>query len=188
MPGGRVFNGTTPNANWALNRLNQTAARTANTITGILENVGNIVAGSGSHAPNEQVEEAVQWAINKATNNYITYSLTNRNLKNVNGSSYDCSSFLITAFYAAGINVNATYTGNMRAGFTAVGFEWIPGTTWQASQLQRGDILLHEQIHTQMYIGNNQDVNCGSTPAKVQAHSVDNYGRGWHGILRYAGD
>ena len=50
--------------------------------------------------------------------------------------------------------------------------------------MQRGDILLKEDDHTQMYIGNNQDVNCGNTPARVMVHSVDNYGRGWDGILR----
>ena len=156
-------------------------------VSGLIGTVGSIVGGSGAVAPNASVEEAVKWAINKATNNYITYSQTNRNLKNVNGLSYDCSSFLITAFYAAGFDISATYTGNMRAGFTAVGFEWIPGSYFAASQCQRGDILLNEALHTQMYIGNNQDVNCGSTPAGVQSHSPDNYGRGWDGILRYRG-
>lgn len=176
-----AFNGRMPNLNWAVNRLNQNQFS-------ILGSIANIIGGSGSTASNAQVEQAVQWAIDKASNNYITYSQSNRNLKNVNGTSYDCSSFIITAFYAAGVNVNTTYTGDMRAGFTAAGWTWIPGTTWQSSQLQRGDILLNESNHTQMYIGNNQDVNCGSTPAKVVTHSVDNYGRGWDGILRYAGN
>ena len=54
-------------------------------VSGLLETVGSLVGGSGSVAPNASVEEAVKWAINKATNNYITYSQTNRNLKNVNG-------------------------------------------------------------------------------------------------------
>lgn len=176
-----AFNGRMPNLNWAVNRLNQSQFN-------ILASIGNIIGGSGSTASNAQMEQAVQWAITKASNNYITYSQTNRNLKNVNGTSYDCSSFVITSFYAAGIDINATYTGDMRAGFTAAGWTWIPGTTWQSSQLQRGDILLNESNHTQMYIGNNQDVSCGSTPAKVLPHSVDNYGRGWDGILRYVGN
>ena len=75
----------------------------------------------------------------------------------------------------------------MIAGFTAVGFEWIEGSSWESSQLQRGDILLNIANHTQMYIGDNQDVNCGSTPAKVQTHSTNYWGRGWDGILRYKG-
>lgn len=156
-------------------------------VSGLLETVNNLVHGGGGTASNATVEAAVQWAIDKATNNYITYSQTNRNLKNVNGTSYDCSSFIITAFYAAGLDVNATYTGNMRAGFTAVGFTWIPGSYFAASDCLRGDILLNEALHTQMYIGNNQDVNCGSTPAGVQSHAPDNYGNGWDGILRYVG-
>ena len=176
-----AFNGRMPNLNWAVNQLNKGQFS-------ILGSIGNIMGGSGSTATNAQVEQAVQWAITKASNNYITYSNSNRNLKNVNGTSYDCSSFVITSFYSAGIDIDATYTGNMRAGFTAAGWEWIPGTYWQSNQLQRGDILLNESNHTQMYIGNNQDVSCGSTPAKVLPHSVDNYGRGWDGILRYAGN
>lgn len=172
-----AFNGTTPNLNYAVNQLNKST-------WSILDSIAGIIGGNGQHASDEQVEQAVQWAINKATNNYITYSQTERNLKNVNGTSYDCSSFIITAFYAAGVDINAMYTGDMRAGFTAAGWTWIPGTYFEASTLQRGDILLNEANHTQMYIGDNQDVNCGSTPAKVVPHAVDNYGRGWDGILR----
>lgn len=153
----------------------------------VSSNTNNLLWGNGSTASNATVEAAVQWAVNKATSTYITYSQSARNLKNVDGTSYDCSSFIITAFYAAGLNVNATYTGNMRSGFTELGFTWIPGTTFEASQCLRGDILLNESVHVQMYIGNNQDVNCGSTPAGVQEHSSDNYGRGWDGILRYEG-
>lgn len=183
-----AFNGRVPNLNWAVNQLNKGQFSILGSIGNIVGSIGDIIGGSGATASNEQVEQAVQWAINKATNNYITYSQSSRNLKNVNGKSYDCSSFLITAFYAAGVDINAMYTGDMRAGFTAAGWTWIPGTYWQSSQLQRGDILLNESNHTQMYIGNNQDVSCGSTPAKVLPHSVDNYGRGWDGILRYAGN
>lgn len=172
-----AFWGTKPNLNQAVNRLNSQTLNLGSII-------GGITGGNGQHATDEQVEAAVQWAINKASNNYITYSQTNRNLKNPSGTSFDCSSFVITAFYAVDVDINATYTGDMRAGFTAAGWTWIPGTRWESSQLLRGDILLNEQIHTQMYIGDNQDVNCGSTPAKVIPHSVDNFGRGWDGILR----
>lgn len=173
-----AFNGTVPNLNYAVNRLNRASFD-------LFGAIGGIISGGGQHATDIQVETAVQWMINKASNNYITYSQTNRNLKNPSGMSFDCSSFVITAFYYAGVDVNATYTGDMRAGFTEAGWEWIPGTSFESSQLQRGDILLNETIHTQVYIGDNQDVNCGSTPAKVQPHSVDNYGRGWDGILRH---
>ena len=172
-----VFNGTVPNLNWAVNRLN----RQSNAF-GVI--IGGIIGGNGQHASNESVEAAVQWAIQKATNNYITYSNANRNLKNPAGMSYDCSAFIITAFYAVGVDINATRTSDMRVGFLAAGWTWIPGTLWYAADLLRGDILLKESNHTQMYIGDNQDVSCGSTPAKVLPHSIDNYGRGWDGILR----
>ena len=147
---------------------------------------GNAGSGSGV-APNADVEAAVQWMVNKANSEYVTYSQSNRNLKNPNGSSYDCSSFVITGFYMGGFDAASSYTGDMISGFTALGFEWIPGGYWTADQLIRGDILLNIVNHTQVYIGNNQDVNCGSTPACVQGHSIDYYGSPWDGILRYAG-
>lgn len=142
---------------------------------------------NGSNANNANVEKAVQWMIDKANTHNITYSQSYRNLKNPDGMSYDCSSFVITGFYVGGLNANASYTGDMRSGFEAIGFRWIPGNYFDSSQCQRGDILLNESIHTQVYIGNNQDVNCGATPAAVITHSPDNFGRGWDGILRYAG-
>lgn len=156
-------------------------------VSSILGNLGDINGGSGAISPYADVEAAVKWMIDKANTNAITYSQTARNLKNPAGMSFDCSSFVITGFFVGGIDVNATYTGNMRAGFTAMGFEWIPGSVFPASACLRGDILLNEANHTQVYIGNNQDVNCGSTPARVQGHAPDNYGRGWNGILRYKG-
>lgn len=148
------------------------------------------ILGGSSVAPIESVEKAVQWMINKVQNNYITYSQSNRNLKNVDGKSYDCSSFVITGFYAAGVDINASYTGDMVAGFTAKGWEFIAGSRWEASKLQRGDILINTTHHTQVYIGNNKDVNCGSTPARIVNHNeYYTYGgaNGWTGILRYKG-
>ena len=145
----------------------------------------NVINGGGGVAPNAKVEDAVKWAINKVNNEYITYSQIIRNLKNPNGSSYDCSSFIITAFYVGGFNADATYTGNMKRAFLDLGFIWIPGSYFSADECIRGDILLNEVEHTQMYIGNNQDVNCGSTPARITSHSPDNWGSNWDGILRY---
>lgn len=180
-----AFNGQNPNLNYAVNQLNRNNNIFAKLLGLVQTATDNLIAGAGTIASNYQVEVAVKWAIDRASNFYITYSQENRNLKNTHGRSYDCSSFIITAFYAAGVDINATYTGNMVSGFTAAGWKWIPGTTWTSDQLKRGDILLNIVNHTQMYIGNNQDVNCGSTPARVQFHSVDNYGRGWDGILRH---
>lgn len=148
--------------------------------------IGNLVGGSGAVAPNASVEAAVQWGVNEVQSRYITYSQSNRWGPN----SYDCSSFVITMFRKGGFDVNASYTGDMRAGFEALGFVWHPGRTLPASMLQRGDILLNESAHTQVYIGNNQDVNCGSTPARIVSHNERyTYGghNGWDGFLRYGG-
>lgn len=154
----------------------------------------NLFSG-GTHATNAHVEAAVQWLVNKASNNYVTYSNYVRNLY-TDGYSYDCSSFVITGFYlGGGFNIRgASSTRDMRNYFVNAGFIWIPGFTWYSNQLKRGDILIKEFDpggHTQVYIGNNKDVNCGSTPARVQDHNINNssYGvvRGWDGILRYNG-
>lgn len=147
----------------------------------------SLSGGGVGAASSAAVEKAVQWMVDKANTGKVTYSQGTRNLKNPDGWSFDCSSFVITGFYVGGIDVNAGYTGNMRAGFTAAGFTWIPGSSFEASQLQRGDILLNESLHTQVYIGNGEDVNCGSTPARVMKHSVNYGGKGWHGVLRYTG-
>lgn len=151
----------------------------------------NTVYGGGAVAPNANVETAVQWAIEKASLGTISYSWDDRNLKNPNGSSYDCSSFIITAFYVGGFDASSSWTPDMRSGFEALGFTWIPGSYFAAEDLIRGDIQLNENPgalgHTNMYIGNNQDVDCGSTPCRIITHTPDNFGTGWHGILRYTG-
>ena len=153
----------------------------------------NMINGAGSVAPNANVEAAVQWAIQRASAEDITYSQDYylRNLKNPNGTSYDCSSFVITAFYVGGFDAAASATPDMRAAFEALGFTWIPGSYFAAEDLIRGDIQLNENPgnsgHTNIYIGNNQDVDCGSTPCRIFTHTPDNWGNGWHGILRYAG-
>lgn len=153
----------------------------------ILQKLFSLLGGGGSSAGNAKVENAVKWMVDKATNNYITYSQSNRNLNNPAGLSYDCSSFVITAFNQAGFDINSSYTGDMKSGFTSEGWEWHPvyNGTITADMLVRGDILLNEGKHTQVYIGNNQDVNCGSTPARVMSHINYYSGGGWDGYLHY---
>lgn len=157
-------------------------------ISGLVTAVGGILGGSGASSPDASVEKAVKWMIDKAQSNRITYSQSNRNLKNPSGTSYDCSSFVITGFTQGGFNINASYTGDMRSGFEAAGFKWHDADSngsLPANVLQRGDILLNTARHTQVYIGNNQDVNCGSTPARVMSHVSRYSNGGWNGFLRY---
>ena len=138
------------------------------------------------------VERAISWAISIANDNSHGYSRSNRW-----GPDYDCSSFVISAFRNAGVNVGAaTYTGNMRAQFTQHGFRWIPWSQLGgASNLQRGDILLNEVQHTEIYLGNNQNVGAHSNRGYPQTGdqtgteiSVSGYYyHPWNGVLRYTG-
>lgn len=66
------------------------------------------------------------------------------------GGDRDCSSAIIDAYQKAGLDVNASYTGNMRTAFLNTGkFEW-----WDVdnSSAQRGDIYLNESDHTAMCV------------------------------------
>ena len=72
------------------------------------------------------VKSAIDWALKTANDNLHGYSQNTR----WGNPNYDCSSFVISAYEAAGIPVveaGATYTGDMRAAFLKCGFEWIPG-------------------------------------------------------------
>ena len=153
----------------------------------------NMIHGGGAAAENASVENAVLWAIDKVTNNDLTYDETNGSARNVNSNQYNCSTLVITAFWQAGFPIDtATYTGNMIPEFEACGFEYITGTYWDAENLLRGDIQIwnipyYPYGHTNIYIGNNQDVDSGSANPSVITHTPDNFGRGWDGILRYVG-
>ena len=157
--------------------------------------IGEINASAGS-----VIENAISWALAIANDNSHGYSqLSNRRWGN---PDYDCSSFVITAFKNAGCNVgSATYTGNMRSVFVNAGFTWIPKSQINlsnSSQLQRGDILLNEKNHTEIYIGNNQRVGAHSGTYDIYDRNApgDNNGKeicvynysnssNWDGILRY---
>lgn len=70
------------------------------------------------------------------------------------GGDRDCSSSIISAYQAAGLNVNATYTGNMIDGFLATGmFEWKD----MSFIAQRGDIYLNIENHTAMCLNPDPD-------------------------------
>lgn len=139
------------------------------------------------------VEDAISWAIATANDNSHGYSQSVRW-----GPDYDCSSFVISAFKNAGVNTgSATYTGNMRNQFTQNGaFQWIPWSQiGSVSGLQRGDILLNERTHTEIYLGNRQNVGAHSNRGYPQLGdqtgtevSVSGYYyHPWDGVLRYIG-
>lgn len=162
-----------------------------NVSTTDLKSLINSSTNGSATSSNYNVEQAVQWAVNKANSGNITYSLNPDTMWGP--TSYNCSTFIISAFRAAGFSLaNASYTGNMISAFEQEGFQWIAmSPSIPSSVLVRGDIMVNKTYHTQMYIGNNQDVNCGSTPARVMNHVSTYYlgevGYGWDGYLHYVG-
>ena len=88
-------------------------------------------------------ERAVQWALNIANDNAHGYDQANRW-----GPDYDCSSFVISAYKAAGVPLTCTYTGNMKSDMLKHGFRVVTDGT-----LKAGDVLLNEKHHTALYIG-----------------------------------
>ncbi len=184
-----AFNSTNPNLNRAVNALNKKFLNLGGIVNGLFN-------GGGTVAENANVETAVQWAIAIANDNTHGYDQAYRD-----GPNYDCSSLVSHAFQNAGFNIINGYTPStreMRSVFTSAGFTWYPGTpseTW----LRRGDILLKEDAHTEIYIGDGQNVGAhgnefggitGGRTGDQTGHEIDVgsyyvYRGGWDGVLRY---
>mgnify|MGYP000781409599 FL=1 len=105
-----------------------------------------------AQAADSRVENAISWAVSVANNNYYGYS---QNWSRRNGTpDFDCSSLVSWAFHNAGFSVQGGLnTRNMRNAFVNAGFAWIPasqipGFPSRCDNLQRGDILLKEGVHT----------------------------------------
>ena len=113
----------------------------------------------------------------------------------------DCSSAVCDAWEHAlpGSTGGATYTGNMRRGFTESGcFTWHP---WgDGYRPKRGDVYLNESHHTEMYIGDGKlagfrgsergtidGAEGDQTGRESRISDVYTYSRGWDGILAYTG-
>lgn len=146
--------------------------------------------GGGAVSPTANIESAVQWAIDIANDPAHGYDQANRM-----GPDYDCSSFVSHAYQGFGVNPgNSTRT--MRADFTAHGFTWLPGMGNTVQGLIRGDVLLNEAAHTEMYIGNGQNVGAhknefngirGGRPGDQTGQEISVgswYARPWDGVLR----
>ena len=114
----------------------------------------------------------------------------------------DCSSGIISAYKAAGLDVNATFTGDMLPGFLATGlFEWKP----MSFVAQRGDIYLNKANHTALCTSPNPDMLAefcinefggvyggkqgDQTGAESRKAPFYNYmPGGWDGILHFKGN
>ena len=156
--------------------------------------LGNISGGQESF---DKVENYVQKAINIANDNTHGYSMENRD----GYPDYDCSSLVCHVVQDAGIPVmdhGASYTGNMRAAFLASGFINVTShvNLGNCNGMVRGDILLHDQNHTAIYIGNKQIVQDGGpnghpehgdqTGQEIKVMGYYNYP--WSVVLRYPHD
>lgn len=113
-----------------------------------------------------------------------------------NGPDYDCSSLVLYCYSSAGANTNgATYTGNMRACLSAVGWKVLPSS----AELQTGDILLNDVHHTAIYVGNGNIVEAfgderggighgamtgDQTGKEIWQRPFYKYSAGWDCILR----
>lgn len=139
------------------------------------------------------IETAIQWAVSIAADNTHGYDQIHRW-----GPDYDCSSLVISAYRAAGLELKgATYTGNMRAAFIKDGFKSIPYK--KGMSLFRGDVLLNEKHHTALYIGDGKIVQASinekgkitggktgdQTGGEIAVRSFYEYSKGWDYILRF---
>ena len=139
------------------------------------------------------VSSAIDWATKTANDNTHGYSQQTR----WGNPNYDCSSFVISSFEAAGIKVKeagASYTGDMKNAFLKCGFEWIPGTP-DVSTLQPGDVLLNEGTHTEMYYGDGKMIGAHGNSDGRDGDSSGNEicitkysNKNWDGVLRYVGN
>ena len=136
------------------------------------------------------INKAVEWALEIANDPAHGYDQNSRW-----GPDYDCSSFVISAFKAAGLPLKATYTGDMKYDFLRNGFVVVTDKT-----LKRGDVLLHERNHTALYIGNGQLVHASinergtikggqsgdQTGGEITVRGYYDYP--WDCVLRFAGE
>ena len=139
-------------------------------------------------------DNAAAWMVNIANDNSHGYDQGNRW-----GPNYDCSSLVISAYKAAGVPLQSTYTGNMKGDFLSHGFSDVTNSVNRANGagMQRGDVLLNIVHHTAMYIGNGQICEAGGnefggvtggksgdqTGNEIRCRSYYNFP--WDCVLRY---
>lgn len=89
-----------------------------------------------------------------------TITLTDGSKVKIANGDRDCSSGIISALEAVGVDVRgATYTGNMRSCLMKTGlFDWVPMSVNRPAK--RGDIYLNETKHTAMCISDSPDMLC----------------------------
>lgn len=155
-------------------------------------------ADAAAPAKSPRVEAAVKWTLKIAADDSHGYSMSSRW-----GPDYDCGSLITAAFRTVGFKLDGFGgTLSMKKVYTAEGFVWIDksklgmsSTSGVPKGLQRGDILVDHDRHTELYVGDGYMVGAhcdrgypqrgdqtGTELSKVKYH----YGF-WDGVLRYKG-
>ena len=143
------------------------------------------------------IQNAVAWARRIAADDSHGYDQTNRW-----GADYDCSSFVISAFKAAGVPLECTYTGDMRGDMLRRGFEDVTASVnlSTGAGVQEGDVLLNYARHTALALGggrivqasiNERGTATGGTPGDQTGREIYErayYNYPWDCVLRYTGD
>lgn len=158
-------------------------------------------SGSGSSkSGGSAIDKAVSWALQIANDDSHGYSQSSRW-----GADYDCSSFLITAWQNAGVNVKsagASTTANMYKPFISCGFTDVTSSIdlSSGSGLQKGDVILRPKTsskggHTVMYIGSGNVVHASTADGHTKTGDQTGkeictrsyYSSSWKYVLRYKG-
>lgn len=142
------------------------------------------------------IQDAVSWARRMAADDSHGYDQTNRW-----GADYDCSSFVISAYKAAGVPLECTYTGDMRGDMLRRGFIDVTSTInlSNGAGVAAGDVLLNYARHTALALGNGRIVQAsinehgtatGGTPGDQTGREIYErtyYNYPWDCVLRYVG-
>lgn len=143
------------------------------------------------------IQSAVAWARGIAADASHGYDQANRW-----GPDYDCSSFVISAYKAAGVPLACTYTGDMRGDMLRCGFAVVSSAAVDLATgagLEAGDVLLNYTHHTALYIGGGRIVQASinerggvtggasgdQTGREIAERAYYNYP--WDCVLRYGG-
>ena len=143
------------------------------------------------------IQDAVAWARRIAADDTHGYDQTNRW-----GQDYDCSSFVISAYKAAGVPLECTYTGDMRGDMLRRGFADVTASVnlSTGAGVQAGDVLLNYARHTALALGGGRIVQASinergtatggqtgdQTGREIYERAYYNYP--WDCVLRYVGE
>lgn len=151
-----------------------------------IESPPDDTAGGAAGTGQGVIAKAVSWAVGIASDDSHRYSQSVRW-----GPHYDCSSFVISAYRQAGVDVKsagATYTGNMYSAFLSCGFSDVTASVNRGTGagLKKGDVLLNTVHHTALVRQDGGKLVHASSPEKGIL-TADYYNYPWDYVLRYGG-